>query len=218
MQFRVGNADGVHLIHTLDPFQVFLHETGLAPEIFIITGAGDHYHGAGEAIRGGEFVNHGVFGIFRQLVCVGVLHFPAQVDHALVKHVLLDLLEAHQDDGNVVPAGAVDKLHIPDATPQRVFYRLSHASLHVDGGRARENGDDVHPVEIQFRFLGPGHLQVSQYAQQDNQAESQVRQDVVGQKPPDEIHGCRPTEAVSPGIPGTDFKSVSLLSRSARVI
>ena len=180
MQFRVSQPCRSNAIYTTEPLQVFFYAVGLPSQVFIVAGAGDHHYGAWERVGSAQFLDNRFFSLLGKMIEISVLHFPSQVNQALSERGVINLFEPDQDIGDVVPAGAEHILHIPDSAAQRVFDGVGNAFFYICRRGAGINADDVYPVEVNLRVLGPGHLQIGERPQDDHQTERQVRQYVIG--------------------------------------
>ena len=186
-QFRFLKTQRQHLIDAGNLLQIILHRARGGAQGLVVGLTGQHHHGGGKTVGGGDFQDFRVQRLHRQFGVGLVLDFAAQVVDPLVEHPHRDVAKAHQDVGDALARGTDHELHVLHVA-DRIFQRVGDALFHILGGGARQGGGDVHPVEVDFRVLLARHVGIGEQTHQNHHHEGDVGQRVIGDQRLDEAH------------------------------
>ena len=211
LQLRVGQADGVDPVDTLQAFDGLAHIACLAAQVLVHARTDHGDRGRREATRTGDLEDLRVLGGGRQLILL-VLDLAAQIGDPLVEGAVVDVLESDQDAGYRFAAVRGHELHVLDLA-QCVFERVGHLFLDVHGrGPGQHRGDDD-PVEVDGRVLLARQCQVGQGADDQHQDKGQIGENMVVEQPAVERHYGSLAGATLTAWPSVRLQRPSVISR-----
>jgi hypothetical protein len=181
LQLGIAQADRVDPVDAGETLEITLDAPRLATQRLRCRIAGHHQRRRGVGVGGGDLLHEWVLGLVGQ-VAVGLsLDLAAQVGDPLVELTLGKVVEAHQDAGDALAAGARDKTNVGEPG-QRLLERVGDQLLDILGRRAGQEGLDLDPVEIDRRVLLTWQQLVVHHAHHHHQHEGEVGQDVVAEQ------------------------------------